>query len=89
LNLDIHLDDSFGNGHLEVEPLPHDSLLYTSPPEGNPPVASWDDDKGAPTNDNDEDEQNEHSNSSWLRPFEFKVLYGSIHHPSPLSSVLT
>src|SRR5512136_7650 len=87
LDLDIHLDDSFGNRHYEVEPLPHDSLFYTSPPQANPPVASRDDDKGAPENDEDDEEQNEDSNGSRLRCFVFKGHYRAFSHhgpPSPL-----
>jgi hypothetical protein len=52
-------------------------------------VASRDDDKGAPTNDKDEDEQNEYSNSSWLRQFEVTYVYGSFFHRSPPLGVLT
>jgi hypothetical protein len=47
-------------------------------------VASRDEGKGAQNNDEDDDEQNEYSNSSWLRQFEFSEVSGSFLHRSPL-----
>jgi hypothetical protein len=52
-------------------------------------VASRDDDKGAPTNDKDEEEQNEHSNRSWFRQSEITYVYRSFLHRSPPLGVLT
>ena len=59
LYLDIDLEDALRDGNLEIEPLPHDSLLHTPPEEDNTPVAGRYDDKSAPANDNDDEEQNE------------------------------
>src|SRR5208337_1576814 len=89
LHLDIHLDDFFGNGHNEVEPLPHDSLLYAPPPEDHPPVASRDDDKGAPTNEKDDDDQDDNANIPWIRLFELIQVDDFFRHAFLLLGVLT
>src|SRR5271157_4351815 len=83
LHLDIDLDDAFRNGHLEIEPLPHDALLHTPPQEDNAPVAGRDDDKGAPTDDEDDEEHNDYSKVAWLRELQFTNVYGPIRHYRP------
>jgi hypothetical protein len=59
LNSDIDLDNCFSDRHFEIEPLAHDSLFDTSPPEHNPSAACRDDNEGAPKNDEEYEEHDD------------------------------